>query len=55
MPFASASAKDGFFQRVEGWLQSTFGGNSDVLHIHYRVIDLSVEDPIPALAKVMQL
>lgn len=54
MPFASASAKDGFFQRVEDWLQSTFGGNSDALHIHYRVIDLSVEDPVPALVKVMQ-
>ena len=54
MPFASASAKDGFFQRVENWLQGTFGGNSDALHIHYRVIDLSVEDPVPALVKVMQ-
>lgn len=54
MPFASPSAKDGFFQRLEGWLQSTFGGNSDTLHIHYRVIDLSVEDPVPALVKVMQ-
>jgi hypothetical protein len=54
MPFASASAKDGFFQRVEGWLQSTFGGSSDSLHIHFRVIDIAVEDPIPALVKVMQ-
>ena len=54
MPFASASAKDGFFQRIEDWLQNTFGGNSDALHIRYRVIDISVEDPIPALVKVMQ-
>lgn len=54
MPFASVSAKDGFFQRVEDWLQSTFGGNSDALHIHYRIIDLSIEDPVPALVKVMQ-
>ena len=54
MPFASASAKDGVFQRVEGWLQSTFGGSSDSLHIHFRVIDIAVEDPIPALVKVMQ-
>lgn len=54
MPFASASAKDGFFERFEDWLRSTFGSDSDKLHIHYRVIDLAQEDPIPALEKVMQ-
>ncbi len=54
MPFASASAKDGFFERFEEWLQSTFGADSDVLHIHFRVIDISQEDPMPALEKVMQ-
>jgi hypothetical protein len=54
MPFASASAKDGFFERFEEWLQSTFGADSDKLRIHFRVIDLSKEDPMPALEKVMQ-
>jgi hypothetical protein len=54
MPFASASAKDGFFVRFEEWLHNTFGADSDALHIHFRVIDLAQEDPMPALEKVMQ-
>lgn len=54
LPFASASAKDGFFERFEEWVHNTFGADSDALLIHFRVIDLSQEDPMSALEKVMQ-
>jgi hypothetical protein len=54
MPFASPSAKDGFLQRVEGWLQSRFAGNFDSLGVHLRTIDFAREDPLLALADAVR-
>lgn len=54
LPFASTSAKEGFFLRVQDWLQQVFGGNFDSLRIHFRSIDLSQEDPFLTLTKIMQ-
>lgn len=53
MPFASASAKDGFLQRIEGWLESRFHGDSFSLEVHLRVISLDAPDALGALAQVM--
>lgn len=54
MPFASHSAKDGFLQRIEGWLMGRFGGNFDSLGIYLRTIDFAQEDPLEALAEVVK-
>lgn len=54
MPFASPSAKDGFLQRVEGWLMDRFVGNFDSLGVHLRSIDFAHEDPLDALAEVIK-
>lgn len=54
LPFASSAAKEGFFLRVEEWLQQVFGGDFDSLRIHLRTIDLSHEDPLQALTRIMQ-
>lgn len=54
LPFASSAAKEGFFLRVEDWLQQVFGGDFDSLRIHLRTIDLSHEDPLVTLTKIMQ-
>ena len=54
LPFASSAAKEGFFLRVEDWLQQVFGGDFDSLRIHLRTIDLSHEDPLAALTRIMQ-
>ena len=51
MPFSSASAKDGFLQRIEGWLESRFHGDSFSLGVHLKVISLEVPDPLGALAQ----
>jgi hypothetical protein len=54
MPFASASAKDGFLHRIEDWLSVRFSGNFDSLGIHLRTIDFSEEDPVIALAEMFR-
>ena len=54
MPFASPSAKDGFLQRVESWLQGRFGGGFEAHGIHLRAIDFAREDPLKALTALTQ-
>jgi hypothetical protein len=54
MPFASQSAKDGFVQRVDAWLESRYKGNFDTLGIYLHSIDFSQEDPVKALAEMME-
>jgi hypothetical protein len=54
MPFASPSAKDGFLQRVESWLQGHFGGDFEAHNIHLQAIDFAREDPLKALTAVTQ-
>lgn len=51
MPFTSASAKDGFLQRIEAWLQHRFQGNFDALGIQLRIINFEFEDPLTALCQ----
>jgi len=53
MPFASNAAKDGFHQRLEGWLESRFNGDALSLGVHLKMISLEVPDPLGALAKAM--
>lgn len=53
MPFASSAAKDGFFIRVEGWLQSRFQGDFESLKIQVQVIDLDAKDPLAELAQAV--
>lgn len=52
MPFASASAKDGFLQRIDGWLVSRFGGTFEALGIHLHPISFDQEDPLATLAEL---
>jgi hypothetical protein len=53
MPFASSSAKDGFFLRVEEWLQSRFQGDFATLKIQVQVIDFDSRDPLAELAEAV--
>lgn len=53
MPFASNAAKDGFFLRVEEWLQSRFQGNFETLKIQVQVIDFDSRDPLAELAEAV--
>lgn len=50
MPFASSSAKDGFFLRLEAWLQSRFQGDFESLKIQLQVIDFDGTDALADLA-----
>jgi len=50
MPFASASAKDGFLQRIEAWLLARYQGDFLSLDIRLHVIDFSAQDPLLALS-----
>jgi polysaccharide biosynthesis protein PelD len=53
MPFASSSAKDGFFLRVEEWLQSRFQGDFVTLKIQVQVIDFDGQEPLAELAEAV--
>ena len=53
MPFASSSAKDGFFLRVEAWLKSRFQGDFASLKIQVQVIDFDTMDPLAELAEAL--
>ena len=54
MPFANAQAKNGFLQRIDGWLKATYAGGFEALQIRLRSIDFSREDPLLILPEVMQ-
>jgi hypothetical protein len=53
MPFASSAAKDGFFIRIEAWLQSRFQGDFESLKIQVQVIDFDAQDPLAELAQAV--
>ncbi len=53
MPFASASAKEGFVHRMEGWLQSRFHGTMESLDVHLRSIDFAKENPLDVLTGIL--
>lgn len=55
MPFASASAKEGFIHRIELWLQSRFKGSYESLDVHVRAIDFAREDPLEALVDMARV
>jgi hypothetical protein len=54
MPFANAQAKNGFLQRIDGWLKATYSGGFDALQIRVRSLDFSREDPLLVLPEIMQ-
>jgi len=54
LPFASASATQGFLQRIEDWLAVRFEGDFDALGIHLRIIDFAQENPLDALVALVQ-
>ncbi|MFM2252579.1 MAG: hypothetical protein RJB68_916 [Pseudomonadota bacterium] len=49
MPFASDSAKEGFIQRIDDWLQLRFHGDIESLQVRLHTIDFALEDPVQAL------
>lgn len=49
LPFASESAKEGFIQRIDTWLQQRFHGDIEALQVRLHAIDFAVEDPVNAL------
>lgn len=53
LPFASSSAKDGFLERVEAWLESHFKGDFVSLDVMLHVIDFDVRDPLSHLKEAM--
>ena len=53
LPFASSSAKDGFLERVEAWLESYFKGDFVSLEVLLHVIDFDARDPLGLLMEVM--
>ena len=53
LPFASSSAKDGFLERVEAWLESHFKGDFVSLEVLLHVIDFDVRDPLGLLMEAM--
>jgi hypothetical protein len=54
MPFASASAKEGFLERINDWLKSRFGANFQTLEVDVRSISFATGDPLEALATVIE-
>jgi hypothetical protein len=53
LPFASASAKDGFQHRLETWVESRFRGDLFSLGVRLKVISLEVPDVLNSLAQAM--
>ena len=53
LPFASSSAKDGFLERVEAWLESHFKGDFVSLEVLLHVIDFDVRDPLGLLMEAI--
>ncbi len=53
MPFASTAGKEGFLQRIGGWLRQRFGGDFEALNITLHIIDFARHDPVTALQKHM--
>ncbi len=54
MPFASESAREGFLERIDGWMTSRFGAHFETLGIDIRTIDFASGDPLESLARALQ-
>lgn len=54
LPFASHAAREGYLQRIEGWLQNRFGAGFEGLHIDVRAHDFSQGEPLLALKRMLQ-
>jgi hypothetical protein len=54
LPFASDSAKDGFLDRLRGWLASNFKGDFISLNIGVHVISFNHADPMGKLAQILE-
>ena len=54
LPFASDSAKDGFLDRLRGWLASNFRGDFISLNIGVHVISFNHADPMGKLAQILE-
>ena len=53
MPFASASGKEGFVQRIDGWVRARFHESPEALRISMRAIDFSHENPVDVLEELL--
>lgn len=53
MPFASVSAKEGFLERINGWLKTRFGASFEMLNVDIRSINFASGDPLEALAGIV--
>ena len=51
MPFASESAREGFLERIDGWMKSRFGAHFNAQDVDIRSIDFASGDPLDALAR----
>ena len=54
MPFASASGKEGFLQRIDGWMKSRFHETPDKLRLSIRAIDFAIENPVDVLEHLLE-
>lgn len=54
MPFASVSAKEGFLERINGWMKTRYGAHFDALDVDIRSIDLSTQDPVESLVRMLK-
>ena len=54
LPFASASAKEGFLTRIDQWLQTRFGASFETLDVDIRSISFAQKDPLHKLQQVFQ-
>jgi len=53
MPFASSSGKEGFLQRIDGWMKSRFHEGPDNLQLSIRSIDFALESPVDVLEHLL--
>lgn len=53
MPFASVSAKEGFLERINGWLKTRFGASFETINVDIRSINFASGDPLEALAGII--
>lgn len=54
MPMANPAGMAGFMQRIEQWIQQRLDDKSPVTGLQLHPIDFASEDPVPALARVLQ-
>lgn len=56
LPFASRTIKNGFLNRIEGWLEEHFRGDFDSLEINVQSVAINRYDdePIDKLARALR-